>query len=261
MCLVGFSSVPVNAQPATPVPAITSNRPGIGDSEALVGGRVVQLELGIQTGESRSAGEDDWSTSLGQSTLRIGIVNPVEVFVSWGGLSVSRVSVTDVTHDEAGATDLLMGAKLALLDESRHGVTLTVQPSFSLPIGGDDFSSGSYDGSLRLMWGRTLPRNWSVSGNILFVSTTDASGRYWDNLVTTSVGRALSSSIGAFVELATGLDDPRLWTLDGGIAWVRRENVQWDVSAGVLVRGPGQSWFVSGGVTLRRLPRHMRPTL
>jgi hypothetical protein len=51
---------------------------------------------------------------------------------------------------------------------------------------------------------------------------------------------------------------PRAWTVDGGISWVPRPNVQWDVSSGVLVRGPGRSWFVSAGVTLRRLPRYMR---
>jgi hypothetical protein len=31
-----------------------------------------------------------------------------------------------------------------------------------------------------------------------------------------------------------------------------------DVSAGVLVRGPGDGWFLSGGLTLRRLPRRVR---
>jgi hypothetical protein len=97
-----------------------------------------------------------------------------------------------------------------------------------------------------------------VSGNVLFLSTTDDSGRYWDNLITTSVGKSLSSSVSAFVELATGLAEPRAWTVDGGVAWVPRENVQWDASAGVLVRGPGQNWFISAGITLRRLPRHMR---
>jgi len=61
-------------------------------------------------------------------------------------------------------------------------------------------------------------------------------------------------------ELAVGLAEPRGWTVDSGIAWLSRQNVQWDVSAGVLVRGPGQSWFASAGVTLRRLPRRLGKT-
>lgn len=256
-CLAGLN-VPAYGQAAATPPPITSNRPGIGDSEALVGRTIVQLELGVQTGRSISGDERNWTTGWGQSTLRIGIVDPIEVFVTWGGLSVDRDSVEGVTRIETGATYLLMGSKFAVLNESRHGLTLTLAPSFSIPIGGDDSSSGSYDGSLRLLWARSLPKDWDVSGNILFLSTTDETGRHWDNLVTVSGGRSLSSSISAFVELATGLAEPRASTVDGGIAWVPRDNVQWDVSAGLLVRGPGQNWFVSGGVTLRRLPRHMR---
>ncbi len=217
---------------------------------------MVQLELGVQAGASVSGDSHEWLTDWGQSTLRVGVFDPMEIFATWGGLSVSRDAMEGVTRVHTGANDLLLGAKLAVLDESHHGLTLTVEPSFSIPIGGDDFSSSSYDGALRLMWGKSLPRNWGVSGNILFLSTTDAGDRFWENVITTSVGRSLSSSISTFAELAAGLHDPRIWTVDGGIAWVRRDNVQWDASAGVLVRGPGQSWFVSGGVTLRRLPRH-----
>jgi hypothetical protein len=108
------------------------------------------------------------------------------------------------------------------------------------------------------MWGRSLPRGWDASGNFVFLRTTDENGWYWDNVVTTTVGKSLTESLSAFTELAVGLAEPSAWTVDGGIAWLPRTNVQWDLSAGVLVRGPGQSWFLSGGVTLRRLPRRMR---
>ena len=252
-----LSSVRLSAQATSP-PPLTSNRPGIGDSEDLVGRAVVQLELGVQSDSTRSGDETNWTTGWGQSTVRLGIIDPVEVFVTWGGFSVDRDSVSGSTIVESGSTDVLLGAKFAVLKESRHGLTLTVQPTTSFPIGGDDFSSGSYDGSLRFMWGRSLPRDWDVSGNVVFLSTTDDSGRYWDNLLTNAVGKSVTSSLYTFGELAIGLAEPRAWTLDGGIAWLSRPNVQWDLSVGVLVRGPGESWFVSGGVTLRRLPRRMR---
>ena len=254
-CFVVLYSASASGQGAAPPPPITSNRPGIGDSEALVGRGVVQLELGIQTQVTRFGGERDWTTDWGQSTLRVGFVDAVEVHVSWGGVAVDRVAETGSTRIVTGATDLFVGAKIALLDESRHFLTLTASPATSVPIGGDDFSSGSYDGALRLLWARSLPKDWDLSGNILFLITTDANRRYWENLITTSIGRSLSSSTSVFAELATGLADPRVWTLDAGGAWVPRPNLQWDVSSGVLVRGPGRSWFLSVGLTLRRLPR------
>ena len=254
--LLLFSSVPASGQAATP-PELTSNRPGIGDSEALVGRGVLQLELGVEATGSRTAAEQNWATVWGQSTLRLGIVDRIEVFVNWGGVSVDRDSAAGTTVIEAGSNDVVLGAKFAVLNESRHGVTFTIAPSSSLPIGGDDFSSGSYDGSLRLMWARSLPQAWDLSGNLVFLRTSDSGGRYWDNLVTTSAGRSVSRSVYLFGELAVGLAE-RTWTVDGGLAWVSRQNVQWDVSAGMLVHGAGDSWFVSGGLTLRRLPRRLR---
>jgi hypothetical protein len=255
MCVVASA----NGQTPAPAP-LTSNRPGIGDSEALVGRAVLQVELGVETARSRSGDEREWSSSWGQSTLRIGILDPIELFVNWGGVTVDRDSAAGVTVIEAGSNDVVLGAKFAILDESRHGLTVTVAPSSSLPIGGDDFGTGSYDGSLRLLWARSLPGDWDLSGNFVFLSTTDANGRYWDNLMTAGVSKSLSPTFSAFGELAVGLAEPRAWTVDSGIAWLSRQNVQWDVSAGVLVRGPGQSWFASAGVTLRRLPRRLGKT-
>ena len=256
-CLLILPVVSVSAQNGAP-PPLTSNRPGIGDSEALVGRAIVQLELGVETAQSRFQDDREWSTSWAQSTVRIGIADPIELFVNWGGVTVDRHSAAGVTVIDAGSNDVVLGAKFGVLDESRHGLTFTVAPSSSLPIGGDDFSSGSYDGSLRLLWARSLPDDWDLSGNIVFLSTTDDSGRHWDNLATIGVAKSLSLSLSGFGELAVGLAEPRAWTVDAGIAWISRQNVQWDASAGVLVRGPGQSWFMSAGLTLRRLPRHLR---
>ena len=143
-CFVVLHIASARGENAAPPPPITSNRPGIGDSEALVGRGVVQLELGIQTQVTRFGGERDWTTDWGQSTLRVGIVDAVEVYVSWGGVAVDRVAETGSTRIVTGATDLLVGAKIALLDESRHFLTLTASPATSVPIGRGDFSSGSY---------------------------------------------------------------------------------------------------------------------
>ena len=256
ICLVGQPNLSANGQ--TVAPPLTSNRPGIGDSEALVGRKVVQVELGVEHGVSTSAEDSDRSMAWGGAVLRIGITDPVELFLSWDGLTVDRVSDEAGSRVVVGGNDLLLGSKLGVLKESRHRVTLTVAPSVTLPVGADDFSSGSYDGEVRLMWARTLPQSWAVSGNLVFVRTSDSAGRYWDNAVTTAVSRGLPSNTSAFVELVTALDEPRVWTVDGGVAWVSGTNVQWDFSAGRLVRGPESGWFVGAGITLRRLPRRYR---
>ena len=248
-------AAPAGAQ--TEAPPLTSNRPGIGDSEALVPARAIQLEAGVQ-GQGAPPGTDRrWTQTWGQLTVRAGILPRLEIFSGWDGLSLDRLQVNGRSEIVAGGNDLRLGTKLAVLKEERHGVTLTVAPAWSFPVGSDAFTTSSNDGSIRLMWARSLPRDWSVSGNLLFNRTSDEAGRYWDNGAMLGVTRALTSTLSVFGEVSGVLvaERPDAWTLDGGVAWVAWPNVQWDLSAGHTFDHRGDDWFVSAGITLRRLPR------
>jgi hypothetical protein len=176
------------------------------------------------------------------------------MFSGWDGLSFERLRGTGTSRIVSGVGDLRLGAKIAVLNEDRHELTLTISPMLSFPIGSSSFSSGSYDGSFRVLLARSLPRDWSVSGNVLFLRTSDEAGRYWDNAATIGLTRAITASISAFVEMAGVLlaEQPDARTIDGGLAWVARPNLQWDVSLGHTFRDRGDDWFVSAGITVRR---------
>jgi hypothetical protein len=238
----------------TEPPPLTSNRPGIGESEALVPPRAVQLEAGVQRQDAPPGAEQRWTQTWGQLNLRVGVSSRVELFTGWDGLSLDRRDIDGESRIVAGGNDLRIGSKIAVLSEQRHGVTLTVSPAWSFPVGSESFSSSANDGSIRVMWARSLPRDWSVSGNVLFTRTSDTAGRYWDNGIMAGVTRALTSTVSAFVELAGALiaERPDAWTLDAGSAWVARPNLQWDVSAGHTFDHRGDDWFVSAGITIRR---------
>ena len=233
---------------------LTSNRPGIGDSEALVDRGAVQIESGIQFQETPPDSDRTWTQTWGQFAVRLGIRPRLELFAGWDGVSLDHVRRDAVSRIESGGNDLRVGAKIAILDEDAHGVTLTAAPAWSFPVGDDEFSSSSNDGSLRLLWARTLPRNWSIGGNVLSTYTSDAAGRYIDDRVTAGLTRALTGELSVFAEVATGLLEarPDSWTVDAGLAWIARPNVQWDVSAGRGFWDQDQSWFLSAGITLRR---------
>ena len=146
------------------------------------------------------------------------------------------------------------------MSEDRHGLTLSVAPAWSFPVGSEEFTSSSNDGSFRLMWARSLPRDWSVSGNLLFTRTSDEAGRYWDNGAMLGVTRVLTSTVSAFAEVSGVFlaDRTDAWTLDAGVAWVARPNLQWDVSAGHIFHSRVDDWFASAGITLRRPDRRSR---
>ena len=101
---------------------------------------------------------------------------------------------------------------------------------------------------------RSLPRDWSVGGNLLFTRTSDDDSRGWNNLATAAVTRTLTPAVSVFAEVAAALPAHRLsaWTIDGGIAWIARPDLQWDLSTGHTFNDRGDDWFLSAGVTLRR---------
>ena len=78
------------------------------------------------------------------------------------------------------------------------------------------FTSSSNDGSCRLLWARSLTRDWTVSGNVLFTRTSDAAGRFWDNGVMVGMTRALTSTVSAFAEVSSVLLAERPGRVDAG---------------------------------------------
>lgn len=236
------SAAPLWAQSPPP---LTSNRPGIGESEVLVPAGSLQFEGGTQL--SVGPGTRDRALALGQPTFRYGVTSWFELFGGSDGYVHAHGAAS-------GASDLRLGAKLAIVEsKADQPWTLTVSPGWSLPTGTGAFTSTSHDVSLRALWARGLPRAWSVSGNVYGLRTTVDGDRSWQSLTTLSVARQLSDTTGAFVEIAASHPEggPSHWMLDGGLAVVSGEDVQWDVSTGRRVGGHGVTWFVSAGLTLR----------
>jgi hypothetical protein len=233
---------------------LTSNRPGIGDSEALIDRGAIQIESGVQFQDAPPENDRSWTQTWGQLAVRAGVRRWLEVFAGWDGLSLDRVQVDGTSQIESGGNDLRVGAKLALLDEDAHGLTLTVAPAWSFPVGADEFSSNSTDGSLRLLWARSLPRDWSISGNVVSTYTSDEAGRYLDNGVMAGLTRSITPALSVFGEVATAVLAQRAdsWTVDAGLAWTPRPNLQWDLSVGRGLHDADERWFVSAGISVRR---------
>lgn len=233
---------------------LTSNRPGIGDSEALIDRGALQIESGMQLQDAPPENDRAWTQTWGQLAVRAGVRRWLELFAGWDGLSLDRVEVDGLSRIESGGNDLRVGVKLALLDEAAHGLTLTVSPAWSFPIGADAFSSNSNDGSLRVLWARSLPRDWSISGNVVSTYTSDEGGRYLDNGVIAGLTRSVTPALSVFAEVATALvaQRPDSWTIDAGLAWAARPNLQWDLSVGRGFHDADERWFVSAGISLRR---------
>jgi hypothetical protein len=236
------------------LPPLTSNRPGIGGSEALVARGVFQVETGIQAQLEPPSDEVRWAQTWGQLVVRFGLTPRVELYTNWDGVSLERTRAAGDERSVSGRNDLRIGAKLGVLTEPTNAITLSLSPAWSFPLGSGPFTSGSNDASFRVLVARSLPRDWSVGGNLLFTRASDDDSRYWNNLATAAVARTLTPAVSVFAEVAAALPAHRLsaWTIDGGIAWIARPDLQWDLSTGHTFNDRGDDWFLSAGVTVRR---------
>jgi hypothetical protein len=233
---------------------LTSNRPGIGESEALVASRVVQVEGGFSLTRARGG---TLVLSVPELMLRVGLAPRFELSASADGFLWSTETDRPNGSSRGGLSDVSLDAKLGILREASHGLTLSAAGGVSLPTGGAGFSSGSVDPSIRALWSRSLPLDLALGGNLALVLVTGDERRVWLRAVSMSVSRPLTTSSSWFVEMYGLLPEraEQAWTLDGGLAVLPDDDVQLDVSGGRRVGAVGPDWFVSAGLTMRRRPR------
>jgi hypothetical protein len=235
-------------------PPLTSNRPGIGESEALVPARSVQIEAGTTVARSAADGVLATLVTTPEATVRYGIAPRVEVFAGARGLWL-RERAGGQSLTTRGLSDLAVDLKVGLLDAEHAGATVSLAGGVTLPTGAGAFTSDAVDGSVRLLWSAGLPAEFSLSGNAGVSGPSTPDGRTVAGLASISLSRPLSDRAGWFVELfdALGRRSRDVWTTAGGIAVVAGET-QLDVSAGRAVRGGAGDWFVSAGLTVRYRP-------
>jgi Putative MetA-pathway of phenol degradation len=238
---------------ATAPPQITSNRPGIAESEALMMPGAWQVESGVTVSASTDDGVDHRQWTIPELTLRAGLTRRVEVFLNATGFVLDVARDTGTSATTTGVSDVQLNAKLGLLTENSNVMTLSVAAGVSFPTGATVFSSGGYDPSLRVLWSKDLAGNWYIGGNIVLADTTIEERRTAAGGVGVSTGHAISGAWSWYVELFGNITqrDSSLWRLDGGVAIVTRPDLQFDVSAGRAVLSGSGAWFVSAGVSYR----------
>ena len=104
-----------------------------------------------------------------------------------------------------------------------------------------------------MLWGRSLPADFGLSGNLDIASLTVEDDRVAAAAASIGLARPLTQSTSWFVELFGTMvesSDPQ-WQLDGGVAIVTSDDFQIDLSAGRTLRSGPSAWFVAAGITLR----------
>jgi hypothetical protein len=228
------------------VPEIVPDRPDFSESSEVVPAGWLQLESGI-----RFEGEELLREfSAPAALLRIGLGRGVELRL--GAEGFLSESVGDIRH--SGRSDMEVGAKIRLLNQSRAGIDLALLPIVSLPTGTAGFTSGGVDTTIKIAWARQLPSGLGLSGNVNLASLTEDGSRFHQQAMSLSLGRDLLFGWGGYVEgfalsKVSAVEGAGV-TVNAGIARAIGRQVQIDIEAGRGLSSAAPDWFVGFGIAV-----------
>lgn len=231
---------------------VDTDRPDQTESSALVAPRHLQLEIGVQYVDEGSSAR----TLASPTTLiRLGVIERLEL----------RFGIPTVVTEFAGdnATDFAdpeLGVKVKLWAEKGARPEAALIAGTSIPIGSDGASSERFDPAFRFAFGHTLPKGFSLGYNAGVAWTTepdDVGGRSTESRFeyTAALGYDFTERWGGFIEVFgdVGLSDSggAAHSVDGGVVYLVRENLQLDAAVGVGLTDDAPDWFVTAGVSYR----------
>ena len=215
--------------------AIDTNRPGFSFSPNVVAPGAWQMETGIAYTRFNSNND---STSLPQAEFRYGIADEVELFIS----SLGWVDA----NSGSGFLDPAIGGKVSVSDA---GATVNMAFVFqlSVPVGGNEVSSDSWDPSLAFVWAMT--GGLGLAGT---VKISEFDGDYQvDNGL--KLPFSISDSQSAFVEWEANLPEnggSSHW-LNGGYQWLLDDRMQVDFNAGIGLNDRAGDYRLGVGFSMK----------
>lgn len=260
VCLLTLAAPPrLDAEEAE----LVTDRPDQTESAEIVPTGSVQIEVGATWTEDDEGPVEIETFAVPQTLVRIGLAERFELRLGWGGREDSELRLGSTKLDSDGAADGELGAKILLREERGGAPQTAILVSTSVPIGSSALSSDRWDPAFRLSFAHTLSDRLSLGYNagLSWSSEEGLDGRRHtlsNYLYTAALGIGLSERWGAFVELfgetPASAEGQSTLSLDAGLTYLLRPNLQLDLAAGSGLSGPAPDLFVGLGVTLR-VPR------
>ena len=182
------------------------------------------------------------TTALPQAEFRYGIADQVEVFVS----SLGWVDSDFGGGDASGFLDPTIGGKVSISDS---GATAQMALLFqlSVPIGGNDVTSDSWDPSIAFIWAMTS--GLGLAGTVK-LSEFDGDFQVDNGL---KLPLTFSDVHSGFVEWEANLPESggsSHW-LNAGFQWLLEESMQVDFNAGVGLNDRAGDYRIGVGFSIR----------
>lgn len=239
-----------------------TDRPDQTESTATIAPGRMQLEAGLAFSQDEESANETQVLEGPGTLLRIGLARDVELRLGWTGIVDEEMRFRGREDSESGIGDGELGVKLRLGAESGPRPEMALLVASSLPVGEEPFSSDRFDPSFRLAFAHSLTETVALGYNLgaEWTSEPTAGGRSTRarGLYTLALGFTLSERWAAFAEVfgdfSLSAPGPPETSVDGGLTWLLRPNLQLDAAAGVGLSDEAPDWFLGLGVSLR-VPR------
>jgi hypothetical protein len=130
-----------------------SNSPGIANKSELI------IEENLMHYQTKFTGRNSFSYQLGQTKLRYGIIqNKFETRLIGSGLTLNRI--------DSGFSNISLGTKIRLLDESKYLPSTDIITDWEIPIGDRDLRNPGFDHSYMLVLGKAWSKKFGSIANI-----------------------------------------------------------------------------------------------
>ena len=220
---------------------ISAERPGFSSSPIALAPSQLQIESGYQyTTDSGQIDIDDHTLPF--VLLRIGVMDRLEMQVSWSGMSWTDVGGQHIN----GTNDAGIGLKWQVSDVGAK-IPIAFFAGLSLPVGDAEFSSDEADPSFGAFWSYSAGHDWF--GTVL-VSESDN-----DATVSNAIGISIPIDAvkGAYVEYFgnyAGDAGPEHY-LNGGFTYLPKNNMQLDLHVGLGLNDRAADAFLGLGMAYR----------
>ena len=252
-------------EPAPLEGTIATDRPGFSNTTAVVPRGHLQLESGYSYSYDRGPHHFRLQTQdFPELSLRIGLVNDLEVHVGWTGEVYTRTRYLAKTRagrrtafidKDQGGADLKVGLKYAFLKQNGLIPNLSLIPNLYMPTGSDGFTTGDVDPEVRIAYSWSALQKLTVYGVVQMSSISDTDGRYFQSGASLATAYQVTDKLAGILEyyfvapLTRGSDSSQ--NLNVCATYLITDNIQFDVRVGFGLNEEAPDFSTSAGISFR----------